>query len=333
MPGKKLGTIDVEFQVKDKLPLHGSLEYNNRSTHDTTDSRINAMLRYDNLWQKEHSWSLQYQISPEQADEVGLFTSSYTFPTVWNDNHLIALYGLYSDSDTATADDIQVMGQGYTFGMRYMANLAALEQYLHHVIWGVDYKDFEDSVEGRQLHVAYVPLYLGYTGIVPDKNGQFQFTVSINMALRDLTGSDAGDFSRKRYGARGNYFYGTLALERLQKLGKGWHLNVEAGGQLASQPLLSNEQYVAGGASTVRGYHESEAAGDSALFGSLEISAPDIGAATGSGAHLELTPYIFYDAALLRTDQPLPGEGRPCRPSGCWHRYPGVSFQAFRIPA
>lgn len=312
MPGKALGTIDVELRVKDKLPLHGFLEVNNRSTHTTTDTRLNAMLRYDNLWQKEHSISAQFQTSPEDTDEVQLMTGSYAMPSPWNDQHMIALYGLVSDSDSATAEGIQVLGQGFMVGLRYLANLESLDHYLHNLVIGLDYKDFEDDIEGEENRVRYLPLYLGYTGIIPDKGGQTTADLTLNAAFRNLSNqdSDIEDFEYKRSGSRGNYIFATLALERQQKLGRGWHLLARIGGQLSSQPLISNEQYVAGGVATVRGYKESEAAGDNAVFGRLELSAPDVGAALDIGSYLEMTPYAFYDAAALKLKDPLPGEER-----------------------
>jgi hemolysin activation/secretion protein len=56
LPGKEPGTIDVELKVKDRLPLHGSLELNNRSSHDTSNLRFNGSARYENLWQMNHSF-------------------------------------------------------------------------------------------------------------------------------------------------------------------------------------------------------------------------------------------------------------------------------------
>ena len=63
-PGKESGTIDAELKVEDHLPLHGYLELNNRANHDTTELRLNAMIRYDNLWQKEHSISFSTRLRP-----------------------------------------------------------------------------------------------------------------------------------------------------------------------------------------------------------------------------------------------------------------------------
>lgn len=70
-PGQEMGTTDVEIKVEDKLPFHGSFELNNRSTHDTSPLRINAMLRYDNLWQMDHSLALQGQLSPRTRARSG----------------------------------------------------------------------------------------------------------------------------------------------------------------------------------------------------------------------------------------------------------------------
>ena len=58
-PGREYGTIDVELKVKDRLPLHGSLELNNYGSHNTTDLRSSIKLNYDNFWQRDHSLSLR----------------------------------------------------------------------------------------------------------------------------------------------------------------------------------------------------------------------------------------------------------------------------------
>jgi hemolysin activation/secretion protein len=307
MPGKQLGTIDVEFHVKDKLPLHGGVELNNRSTHDTTDLRLNASLRYDNLWQKEHSLSGQFQTSPENTEEVQLITGSYSMPSPWDDDHMVVLYGLMSDSDTATAENVQVIGEGYIVGLRYLANLEPLESYQHNLIFGLDFKDFEEELEGEVLPVRYLPLSVSYAGTLPDKTGETRYSIGCNVAFRSL-GSHVEEFQAKRSGARGNFIYGLASLARRQKLWGGWHLSAMIDGQLANQPLISNEQYVGGGVGSVRGYKESEAAGDDALHGSVELSSPDLGAVLGIGKYLEFTPYLFYDAAALKIQEPLAGE-------------------------
>ena len=308
IPGKELGTIDVELRVKDKLPLHGSLEVNNRSTHSTSSLRLNGMLRYDNLWQKEHSILFQFQTSPKDTDEVKLFTGSYSLPAPWNDDQMLILYTLYSDSDTAVAGDISVLGKGKIFGGQWIIPLPAVESYFHNMIVGLDYKDFEDKVaDDFETPIKYFPLHAAYYGVLPDISGQTRFNFGVNLNLRQ-TGSDMTEFQEKRYGSKNNFFYATMGMERFQKLLWGINLWLMADGQLAGQPLISNEQYIAGGISSVRGYKENEAAGDDALHFSSELRGPDIGYLANVGKWFGLTPYLFYDYAALRIQDPLPLE-------------------------
>ena len=64
------------------------------------------MLRYDNLWQRDHSISAQFQVSPQDTGEVKMYALSYTLPAPWMPDHQIVVYGVKSDSNTA------VFGQG-----------------------------------------------------------------------------------------------------------------------------------------------------------------------------------------------------------------------------
>ncbi len=43
-PGVESGTMDVDLNVKDTFPLHGSLESNNRYSANTTPLRLNGSL-------------------------------------------------------------------------------------------------------------------------------------------------------------------------------------------------------------------------------------------------------------------------------------------------
>src|SRR5262249_5901285 len=53
-----------------------------------------------------------------------------------------------------------------------------------------------------------------------------------------------------------------------------WALSLRLDGQVASEPLISNEQFGAGGVNSVRGYHEGEVFGDNGWHMSLEQKTP-----------------------------------------------------------
>jgi hemolysin activation/secretion protein len=312
-PGSEPGTIDVELRVKDNLPLHGSLELNNRSSHDTTDLRLNGLIRYDNLWQKEHSVSFQYQTSPEDRDEVQAIAGSYVLPAPWKEEHLLALYGIWSDSDTAFGEGFEVVGRGQIFGLRYVMPLPPKGLYGHSVTAGLDYKDIEEVLgfqaggEDEVTPVTYVPLSFTYSASLPDRTGFTSFSAGVNMAFRGLFTNER-EFEVKRFRAGGNYIYATAGIERTQKLPKGWGLFAKLDGQIADQPLISNEQYSAGGMESVRGYKESEVLGDDAIHGTVELSWQDLSNLLGLGERFYFLPYAFYDYARLWVKDPLPGQ-------------------------
>lgn len=64
-PGLKPGTSELTLNVKDRLPFHSKLEFDNQNSPGTPDLRVNGSAVYDNLWQREHSLGLQYGFSPE----------------------------------------------------------------------------------------------------------------------------------------------------------------------------------------------------------------------------------------------------------------------------
>ncbi|WP_028319104.1 ShlB/FhaC/HecB family hemolysin secretion/activation protein [Desulfobulbus elongatus] len=310
VPGKEFGTVDVELKIEDSMPLHGSLELNNRNSNDTTDLRLNAVLRYDNLWQKEHSVSVQYQTSPQDTDEVQVIAGSYVLPTPWHDDHRLAFFSVWSDSNTAFGEGFQMVGSGYIFGARYILPLAPYEEFVHNISAGFDYKDFNETAtffdENLKTPITYLPFTCAYNGMLSGKESSTRFSAGLNTAFRDLV-SDQREFEVKRYRARADYIYLTAGVEHEHKLPWDTSLFVKVDGQLADQPLISNEQYTTGGMESVRGYKESSSAGDDAIHSTVELRGPDLGALVPLLASIPLAaqPFAFYDMACLSVIDPL----------------------------
>ena len=302
VPGKELGTINVELHVEDELPLHGSLELNSRSTHTTTDTRLNGLIRYDNLWQKGHSISGQFQTSPQDMDEVMVFSSSYSLPAPWEKDHLLIGYLIRSDSETASGEGFNVIGKGTIFGFRNLIPLTSQGRYDHSLTIGFDWKNFEEDTQGEMIPVEYFPFSFGYASSLAGSSGVTQFSADLNFLVRDLFVNDMDEFQEKRAGATGNYIYLAAGIERRQKLPGKCSLFAKLDGQIADQPLISNEQYAAGGVGSVRGYKESEITSDNALHGTIELFAPNL------LKENVLIPYLFYDVAWLDTREPLEGQ-------------------------
>ena len=314
-PGKEFGTIDAELKVEDQLPLHGYLELNNRDSHDTTQLRLNAMVHYDNLWQMEHSISLQYQISPEKLQQVNVVSVSYVLPAPWNVDHQLVVYGIWSDSNTAFGEGFSVIGKGQILGLRYVVPLPPYKLYSHNITMGVDYKHFNQAfgfqapgATATYSPLTYTPLSFSYNASLPDEwGGAFQFSAGLNMNFRGIM-SHEKEFEYKRYMAEANYLYGTAGIQRSQKLPLGMNLLVKLDGQIANEPLVNNEEYSAGGMENVRGYLENEEMGDNAVHGTAEITFPSPLEGAKIGKIAQLTPFIFYDMARLTIYKPLSGQ-------------------------
>jgi hemolysin activation/secretion protein len=322
-PGKEPGIVDVEIKVEDHLPLHGYLELNNRASHDTSELRLNAMIRYDNLWQKGHSFSLQYQTAPQKLKEVQVAGGSYVLQSPWDAEHLIAVYGIWTDSETVFGEGFNIIGRGEIFGTRYVIPLLPYRLYNHNITLGVDYKHFNQAVgfktesgQTTSTAISYLPFSISYTSSLPDEwGGETSFNGGLNFSFRGLI-SDESEFELKRYKGTANYLYATAGLQRSQKLPMEMGLLAKFDAQVSAQPLVDNEQYSSGGIESVRGYRESEAMGDNSLHCTLEVSVPDPFEKTGAGRLLQMKPVLFYDVAKMTIHEPLQGQNRSSKIEG-----------------
>jgi hemolysin activation/secretion protein len=111
----------------------------------------------------------------------------------------------------------------------------------------------------------------------------------------------------KRYNADPNYFIFKLGLTRQQVLPGNWSVVGRIDGQLASGPLISNEQYAGGGVDSLRGYTEAERLGDNGARASLELHTPQL-LARVSPQFDQSFVYLFADGAWLQSIDVLPGQ-------------------------
>lgn len=297
--GKTFGTVDVDLKVEDNLPLHASLELNDQYSKNTGRWRLAGMMRYDNLWQRDHSLTLQFQTAPQNTDQVKVLSASYLYRFAASDT-MLAVYGVKSNSSVATVGGISVLGDGAILGARLVLPLPARKDYFHSLSVGADYKSFEENIlfgaDTAKTPISYLPFAVQYSATAQDEQGVTQFGLGMNFGLRGMVGTD-DEFEVKRVGAKSNFFVVKPEVQRTQTLPRDFQLWGKLDGQFAGGPLISNEQYVAGGANSVRGYLEAEAAGDHALHASLELRSP----ALRRGEWLQELRFAgFYDIATLR---------------------------------
>ena len=314
-PGVEPGTVDIDLEVKDTLPLHGSVELNNRYSPDTTELRLNASLSYTNLWQAGHTLGFNFQIAPERVDDALVYSAYYSarFPQVpWLN---LVLQATKQDSNVSTLGGAAVAGRGSIIGARAVITLPPLPNFYHTLTFGYDYKSFEENtlfgLVTSQAPIDYDPFSIAYSATWASEKGEArklghitELNAGLTFHLRGL-GADEQEFDLKRFGASGSFFYLRGDLAHTQDLPGGMELYALIQGQASGQPLVNSEQFSGGGLGSARGYLESQVLGDNALLGTLELRSPSL-LGWWKGSDSEWRVYAFFDAGVLTLNDPLP---------------------------
>ena len=253
-PTETPGLYDIELKVEDKLPLHGSIELNNRFSANTPELRLSGSMSYGNLWQLGHTVGASFQVSPEDIAKVKVFTGYYLARIPGVDWLSFLAQGIKQDSDVSTLGGVAVAGRGEIVGGRAIITLPGRDGFYHSLTAGMDYKHFDQNVTvgttTDKTPIDYYPFSLNYTGSWVGKKSLTELNAGVTMGFRGM-GSRGSSIERNRFGANGNYFYFRGDLSRTQDLPRGLVLFGKVQGQAAGSPLVNSEQF--GGGGTVHG--------------------------------------------------------------------------------
>lgn len=316
-PGKAPGKVEVELKVDDKSPIHGSVELNNKQSFSTEQGRLESSLRHDNLFQQGHSLGVSWIYSPHAPDQANIWVFSYGVPLRGGD--YLSASVVSSDSNIPAEIGGATVVNGESVGLRYRKSLPSRSYNLYHGLTvGIDYKANRDALDRdsqtlvpRALH--YWTLAGRYDAVIPDDDGRSQTSLDLNLTagLPPLTerrvscdGFSMDQFACKRAGAEAGFATLRLGGARIQSLPSNWTLDVKGELQIASGPLVPQEQLGAGGRDSVRGYYEYERFGDSGASATVELQTPPLLNSSG----VQLKALAFYDWAQLRVSDPLPLE-------------------------
>lgn len=314
-PGIAPGTVDIDLKVEDKLPMHGSIELNNRRSPDTSELRLNGSLNYNNLWQRGHSIGGSFQISPEELDDVKVYSGYYLarFREVSWLSLLVS--GTKQDSNVSTLGGVAVAGRGEILGFRALITLPPGKDFYQSLSVGMDYKHFRQAVtlgldplnglsDTTETPISYYPITAAYNASWIGKNYLTEFNAGLTFHLRGM-GSEGEQFDENRFRADGSFIYLRGDLAHTRDLPLGFEAFGKVQGQLSDQPLVSSEQISGGGLNTVRGYLEAEVVGDNGVFGALELRTPSLLDWADKEAN-EWRFYAFVEGGILTIHEPLP---------------------------
>lgn len=298
------GTVNLTLRVEDKLPLHASVEANDQYTADTSRTRLNLSLSYDDLFGRLDSLGLQYQMSPEEPGELGVLVASYTRNL--GEGRRLALFFVDSNTDVPALGTLSVLGKGKVYGTRFIAPYASREDASHVLTLGLDYKDFLESIDVDQdtsfnTPISYLHFSLADTSTWRFGHQSLTLSPSLNFGLRGIYNS-VDEFADKRYRGRPNYFYLRAAGQYRSAPWHGFSLVTNLAGQYAPDALIGNEQFTMGGADGVRGYLEAEDINDIGIKGGLQVESRTWKLGFGDTT---LGGFVFYDAGVVSAVGPL----------------------------
>lgn len=313
--GSEPGSVDVELNVKDDLPLHGSLAYDDRHTADTTPNRATAALSYDNLWQRQDSIGIQFQTAPAKPADAKVLIADYA-AHIGSDGAEATFSYTHTSSNALALGTLGVLGKGSIYGAHWVEPIQNAAGGSQTFTLGADYKDVLTSVlpdtPGNAAptpvtsHVDYVNWSAFYAGSWWQDRRSFSVNAGLGFGVRSLINSQ-NEFANTRYNANPDYFYVRFNTSANEKLPGGFAIAQRLNGQWADSPLVNNEQFSLGGADTVRGYLEAETLGDSGLAGSFEIHSPSLGPHVGALLS-PLYGFVFLDGGVAALVDPLPAQ-------------------------
>ena len=305
------GTVDVDLVVQDSLPLHGSIEVNDRYSPNTTPYRLNGALRYENLWQAGHAIGFAFQLAPEHLPDAEVFSAYYLARFRGLSWLTLTANGVIQNSNVSTLGAAAVTGRGQIAGARANFVLPSGSGFYHTLSAGADWKHYGEGITQGTSTIStpltYVPLTAQYSANWSSEESQMQLSLTGVLDVRGL-GSDAVDFDAKRYDASGSFIYWRGDFSRTDEVGAGVQIAERASGQYTLSPLVSPEQFTVGGVDSVRGYLEVEAAGDYGAVGSVEVRSPSLLSWFGAAPPNEWRFFAFTDAGWAALWQSLPGQ-------------------------
>ncbi|MDH4391508.1 MAG: ShlB/FhaC/HecB family hemolysin secretion/activation protein [Aquabacterium sp.] len=325
--GSRPNTLDVELKVQESAPLNGHVELNSKRALGTVAGRLEAGIRWDNLFQRDHSIGIDWVVSPRKPSQSNIQNLLYNLPLGGVGDRLFITF-THSDSDTPTALGGTTVSRGDTLRLRWRDELPRLGAASQALSWGLTLRDLRDgnrNVAGfttPSTPLRYPSFSLAWDLDLPGSGQPGRITrlgAEFNASVRGLsartvdcgTGADAerqDQFSCKRSGASPGFQVLGFSASHTEPLGQ-WQLMARLQGQLTDAPLVPAEQLVFGGEDSARGYFEGEQAGDLGAALRLELSAPAWAPAEG----LQLQALAFHDLAQLHKLEALPGELRNVR--------------------
>lgn len=281
--GETAGDIDATIKVTEDRIEKTTLTYDNAGSLAAGYNRISIAYQNANIGNLDHMLSLGINTTVEHPLDNGLnIVAGYRIP-FYQHGISLDLIGSYSDSRTTTTlpggqGSLNFTGRGTYLGTRVNHALPSVGEYRHKLVYGLDYKDFANEVNGGSTGtVTSTPLSIGYVAQMATPSYQAGGTVTYASNLGYGLHGTQRHYNADTLGAPNQWdaWRGTAFIAL--PLPEDWQFRATGNLQYSDNRLVNVEKFGIGGASSVRGYAERAVAGDSGYSFNLELYTPDFG--------------------------------------------------------
>jgi hemolysin activation/secretion protein len=311
-PGDIPGTTDLLLRTQDRFPLRVYGGYENSGNQFTGQNRLLAGFNYGDLFGVGQQLSYQFTTSPT-LHQFYAHSGTYIIPLPWR--HLLTFFGSYSATHADLGNDLNSGGVNWQVSGRYEIPLPSTAHFTESVVGGFDFKRSNNS-----LAFGVISLFadstdvdqfvLGYQSNLLDDYGSTSFSATGYASPGGISAYDNNtDYVTQRAGARTNYVYGQIGLNRVTRLPLDFSWTVRGLLQESTADLLPSEELGLGGYESVRGYDEREANGDNGFLLSTELATPPVSIAQlfhveDIRDQLQFFGFVDYGGTSLHQSQP-----------------------------
>jgi len=279
-PGYEFGTTDIILNTLESDPTFFYMGYEDSGTEALGKDRLLFGFNWGDAFGPDQGLSYQFSTSSD-FETVHAHSVAYTGPLPWR--HFLTIAGSYADVDTGTTAGGATLdsgGKNIQGTGRYAIPINLFKSQAHELTIGFDYKSTNNNLAfgGEEVFDTTTEIFqfsLGYNILVQDPWGLTKLDVTGYYSPGGWTGENSDEsFQETRNDAYAEYYYGTVGLERQQRLPKQWTLRLRGQGQGSNDNLLASEQLGLGGYDTVRGFDNRLVRGDQGFWATAEIFTP-----------------------------------------------------------
>lgn len=305
-PGEGAGAVVLDLQVKEPARLAFSAGADNTGSAVTGEERISAGAVWSRVMHADDQLQLRLSGNPD-FQHARSWQLGYQLGLPWR--HVFSVSANGGSIRGRMPEPLALSGSSSGQSLRYEIPLRLSGAWTDGLTLGFDHKRSDNNLLFSETPVTQTVTEIGqfvlsYGAQRPDALGSMRVGATLTLSPGGLFGhQDDAAFGATRAGAKARYQVLQLQLDRSTQLGRmSWQSGLTL--QQASTNLLGSEQLAGGGVSSLRGFREGAAYGDSGWVWRNELRLPSWQGPAG----LQFTPSLLADAAALRLHTTQPGE-------------------------